>query len=291
MKLGPSPVVPMGGPHGRLSEPTGVKAMLLVFSGCVRKRLYLFSSIALAMTRVTSFGRKRTHLQAGFDNEPGADLTNANPQSQSSGSIAGCASTTPQSNSQANNGEGSEAKPAKKKRKRTPKSKRDGHAAEKLRAAIAEGKVAEGGGSGKSKSIVGICYRCGSTTHSLSRCRKHENPEDPYPFASCFVCSGTGHLASACPQNKARGIYPNGGCCKLCNETTHLAKDCQLKKTVVHDPSTLIGTGKGTGADEDDFHVIKRKTGALDEEEKKALERIKNPRTAPPAPKKAVLFN
>ena len=97
------------------------------------------------------------------------------------------------------------------------------------------------------RNSVGICYRwvrpialrllllrmffrCGSSKHSLSRCRKPPNPEDPFPFASCFVCSGKGHLAGACPQNKAKGVYPNGGACKICGDTSHLAKDCQIRR-------------------------------------------------------------
>lgn len=75
-----------------------------------------------------------------------------------------------------------------------------------------------------------LVHRCGSNKHSLSRCKKPEDPGNRFPFASCFVCSGKGHLAGSCPQNKEKGVYPNGGCCKLCGETTHLAKDCALRK-------------------------------------------------------------
>ncbi|KAI5114601.1 hypothetical protein M0805_004367, partial [Coniferiporia weirii] len=35
------------------------------------------------------------------------------------------------------------------------------------------------GASAKQSSRVGICYRCGSSKHTLSRCRKTENPKNP----------------------------------------------------------------------------------------------------------------
>ncbi|KAJ3510136.1 hypothetical protein NLJ89_g4847 [Agrocybe chaxingu] len=124
-------------------------------------------------------------------------------------------------------------------------------------------KSGEGGAEGGKTGVVGICYRCGSKKHSLSKCKKPNNPEDPYPYASCFVCNGKGHLASACPQNKAKGVYPNGGCCKLCGDTSHLARDCTIRTKVV-DPATLVGTGREGGADEDDFHVMRRTTAELD---------------------------
>ncbi|KAI1301478.1 Zinc finger CCHC domain-containing protein 9 [Halotydeus destructor] len=67
-----------------------------------------------------------------------------------------------------------------------------------------------------------ICYRCGSTEHSLWKCTK---PGDDMPFASCYICSKTGHISKDCPKN-TKGIYPRGGCCKLCQSVNHLAKDC-----------------------------------------------------------------
>ncbi|KAH9914012.1 uncharacterized protein B0H18DRAFT_887546 [Fomitopsis serialis] len=118
------------------------------------------------------------------------------------------------------------------------------------------------------KSAVGICYRCGSRAHNLSACREPVDPSDPLPFASCFVCSGKGHLASACPQNQSKGVYPNGGCCKLCGEITHLAKDCGLRKKDVTASATVLGTGEDAGADEDDFHALKRHTAEVDKSEK-----------------------
>ncbi|KAJ7343423.1 hypothetical protein DFH08DRAFT_782044 [Mycena albidolilacea] len=123
----------------------------------------------------------------------------------------------------------------------------------------------------KSKSAVGICYRCGSTKHTLSRCKKPADPSNPLPFASCFVCSGTGHLASACAQNTAKGIYPNGGCCKLCGETSHLAKDCGIRKRDLTEDSATLGMGREAGADEDDFHILKRRKTEVDRDEKQEV--------------------
>jgi zinc finger CCHC domain-containing protein 9 len=81
-------------------------------------------------------------------------------------------------------------------------------------------------------ALQGCLARCGSTRHTLSKCKKPVDPQHPLPFASCFVCSGQGHLASTCPSNEAKGIYPNGGCCKLCGETSHLARNCPVRKDI-----------------------------------------------------------
>jgi zinc finger CCHC domain-containing protein 9 len=121
--------------------------------------------------------------------------------------------------------------------------------------------------------------RCGSTRHTLSKCKKGIDESNPLPFASCFVCNDKGHLASACPQNADKGIYPNGGCCKLCGEKSHLAKDCDLLKKgllllafsatgdslIIALPSdnidiiAVMSSGDQQGADEDDFHTFKRR--------------------------------
>ncbi|KAF9530313.1 hypothetical protein CPB83DRAFT_834561 [Crepidotus variabilis] len=310
------------------------------------------------MTRITNFGRKRTHLEAGFAGSLADDIS-------ATASISNEASTSAQTLDDLKN----EARviateePTKKKRKkriRTPMSKRDGYAAklkeaaeqdvgtdggasnlmgvakvgvdntekpkpptmkkdgpkkknkkkdrqERIKSAtearrlkrvqdkltdticfacrekghaardcpkpLVSGENAEGSQSNSKRPGVGICYRCGSSKHSLAKCRKPADPSNPYPFASCFVCSGTGHLASACPQNAERGIYPNGGCCKLCGDKTHLAKDCAVKRKV-HDPmAVIIGSNANTstgqaGADEDDFHIYKRTSNEIDHAEK-----------------------
>ncbi|KZV66897.1 hypothetical protein PENSPDRAFT_676897 [Peniophora sp. CONT] len=151
-----------------------------------------------------------------------------------------------------------------------------------------------------------FCYRCGSTKHTLSRCRKPENTKNPMPFASCFVCSGKGHLASGCPQNQSKGIYPNGGSCKLCSETTHLAINCPLRQTDPGLVAAVFGTGREAGADEDDFHTVRRKNVEVDrevmsEEKRKKMAEIRagkhsgavrvfGPMPAPVKAKKVVTF-
>eukprot|EP00842_Homolaphlyctis_polyrhiza_P001080 jgi/Hompol1/1973/HPOL_005033-RA len=96
---------------------------------------------------------------------------------------------------------------------------------------------------------AGICYRCGSTEHPLSKCPVKHSSENPLPFASCFVCKASGHLSSQCPKNE-RGVYPRGGCCKHCGSVRHLAKDC----TESRKESGLIALEKMDLAKGGDFH-------------------------------------
>lgn len=126
-----------------------------------------------------------------------------------------------------------------------------------------------------SQGVV-CCYRCGSTEHSLAKCRKPEPQEGvDLPFASCFICGEKGHLASKCSQNQGRGIYPNGGCCKLCQSVDHLAKDCSLRTNAqgvntISNAAISLGGGDPnfkSGADEDDFHSLSRKRREIEQQE------------------------
>ncbi|KAI9063344.1 hypothetical protein FKP32DRAFT_702991 [Trametes sanguinea] len=285
------------------------------------------------MTRYTNFGRKRTYLEAGFNNEPQPEPESAPAPEKIENAVAPSEGTSePEKKKRkrirgkkpkpaAEGGEGSNAqdgddeahgeaqpnggesrdrfKGGKKfrpaDRKQASEQRRvkrinerhaettcfacreKGHTARDCTKSIAadalEGDRGKSGGKA-GRDTVGICYRCGSRRHNLSKCKAPVDPENPLPFASCFVCSGKGHLASKCPKNASKGIYPNGGCCKLCKETTHLAKDCPLRKKEVTATTPLVGTGREAGADEDDFHTFKRVTAEVDKEEK-AEERAK----------------
>ncbi|KAH9061232.1 hypothetical protein EDB87DRAFT_1674191 [Lactarius vividus] len=139
--------------------------------------------------------------------------------------------------------------------------------------------ILPGTGDGATKTtenLIGICYRCGSRKHNLARCRKPPEPDGSLPFASCFVCSGRGHLASSCPNNNGKGVYPDGGSCKLCGETTAPRKGLHpAQENWSGAAAALLGTGREAGADEDDFHMIRRRNLEIDRDERKEAKALR----------------
>uniref|UniRef100_A0ABM5FTI4 Zinc finger CCHC domain-containing protein 9 isoform X3 n=1 Tax=Pogona vitticeps TaxID=103695 RepID=A0ABM5FTI4_9SAUR len=73
---------------------------------------------------------------------------------------------------------------------------------------------------------TGICYRCGSTEHDISKCKAKIDPAvGEFPYAKCFICGEMGHLSRSCPDNP-KGLYADGGSCRICGSVEHFKKDC-----------------------------------------------------------------
>ncbi|KAG1661119.1 Zinc finger CCHC domain-containing protein 9 [Nymphon striatum] len=109
--------------------------------------------------------------------------------------------------------------------------------------------------SSSADQSTGICFKCGSTEHSIMQCHiKTSN----FPFAKCFICGEQGHLSRKCPDNP-RGLYPNGGCCKNCGSVEHFKKDCPK----LQDKATELFVEKissNASVDAERFNVVKKDT-------------------------------
>ncbi|NWJ00293.1 ZCHC9 protein, partial [Crypturellus undulatus] len=98
---------------------------------------------------------------------------------------------------------------------------------------------------------TGICYRCGSTEHEITKCRAKVDPAvGPFPYAKCFICGEMGHLSRSCPDNP-KGLYAEGGCCKLCGSVEHFKKDCPENQNSDH--VTLGRWTSGMSADSEEI--------------------------------------
>ncbi|KGL72290.1 Zinc finger CCHC domain-containing protein 9, partial [Tinamus guttatus] len=98
---------------------------------------------------------------------------------------------------------------------------------------------------------TGICYRCGSTEHEITKCKAKVDPAvGPFPYAKCFICGEMGHLSRSCPDNP-KGLYAEGGCCRLCGSVEHFRKDCPENQNSDH--VTLGRWTSGMSADSEEI--------------------------------------
>ncbi|NXA04546.1 ZCHC9 protein, partial [Sapayoa aenigma] len=105
---------------------------------------------------------------------------------------------------------------------------------------------------------TGICYRCGSTEHDISKCRARVDPAaGPFPYAKCFICGEMGHLSRSCPDNP-KGLYAEGGGCRLCGSVEHFRKDCPEKQN-----TDQVTVGRWVAGMSADYEEVAETTGKL----------------------------
>jgi zinc finger CCHC domain-containing protein 9 len=106
-----------------------------------------------------------------------------------------------------------------------------------------------------------LCFKCGSTEHTIKACKVKTDAKNPYPHAFCFGCNEKGHIISQCPGNE-RGVYPEGGSCKHCQSVRHLAKECPSLIKQIEKAKDEFVLSKATGREggDDDFQAAPKPT-------------------------------
>lgn len=76
---------------------------------------------------------------------------------------------------------------------------------------------------GHKKDGFRVCYRCGSTEHTIKVCKKRNT--ESLPFETCIFCKKVGHISSYCPQ------HMNSRMRFKCGANGHIARDCEGQKS------------------------------------------------------------
>ncbi|KAM8961910.1 zinc finger CCHC domain-containing protein 9 [Pelodytes ibericus] len=98
---------------------------------------------------------------------------------------------------------------------------------------------------------TGICFRCGSTEHEITKCRAKVDPAlGEFPYAKCFICGEMGHLSRSCPDNP-KGLYAAGGGCRVCGSVEHFQRDCPEQHKSAQ--MTVGRWSKGMSADHEEI--------------------------------------
>ncbi|KAG1777786.1 hypothetical protein EV702DRAFT_223549 [Suillus placidus] len=192
------------------------------------------------MTRITDFGRKRTHVEAGFPDDSKPVEEPAEPHASTS--------TLPSAESQPHK---SDQVPPKKKRKRTKKPKGNGD----------EDKAQDVGDSETAKVVPKKKLKdkrkpkARPDPAQRSESRRQKRIAEKYADTTCFACRQKGHTARDCPtiRNEASGSggvarQKTVGICYRCGSNQHTLSRCKAPEDPHHPlpfASCFVCSGKG----------------------------------------------
>ncbi|KAF9793407.1 hypothetical protein BJ322DRAFT_1134429 [Thelephora terrestris] len=222
------------------------------------------------MTRITSLGRKRTHVEATFNYHEADPDHDAGPSLEDAGDCS-VAVTNAKAVEVAEDGRGADGQPPKKKRKRGPRKKAG--------VKVANGTCGEGeeGGEkgdinheGAGKNTKEPSQKNGGKNKGKSRAlqdrkeasekRRRRRIAERNVNTTCFACREKGHAVQDCPKIADGSIKPpenqSGfsatgvvGICYRCGSRKHRLSACREKVSDPSDPlpfaSCFVCNGNG----------------------------------------------
>ncbi|EUC64054.1 zinc knuckle protein [Rhizoctonia solani AG-3 Rhs1AP] len=149
------------------------------------------------MTRYTNAGRKRTYLEAGFEEKHASQSPKPEvpaveePQAKRKRGDK----KVKRVKDELTRKESSEARRLRRVDERRKDTvcfacREKGHAAKECPKSNLDETAGDALPTGN--NLVGVCYRCGSQKHSLSRCKKPENPRNPSSIRILFRLQAKG---------------------------------------------------------------------------------------------------